>query len=202
MQAAGYSKNGSGQWAKDGQVLTVPVQADQGFAPLVPIVGQQLKTAGFAVQETIFPANSTVPTTSMLSGSFDTMMSVHCGSLFDPEDTLRDLSGQYYVPIGQNSPSIFNAGRYRNPTYDKLIEYLDSVPGSPTNTEYMNTVAQALDIYLRDMPQLMLTDERWVVTTDNTNWTGWPDAANPYVAPYPCWEAWNLVVHNLKQTKS
>ena len=49
------------------------------------------------------------------------------------------------------------------------------------------------------MPQLMLTDERWVVTVDNSNWTGWPDAANPYVAPYPCWEAWNMVVHTLEE---
>ena len=201
MQAAGYSKNGQGQWAKDGQVLTVPVQADQGFAPLVPIVGQQLKTAGFAVQETIFPANSTVPSISMLSGSFDCIMSVHCGSLFDPEDTLRDLSGQFYAPIGQNVSNFFAAGRYRNPDYDKLIAYMDSVPGSPDNSQYMNAVAQALDMYLRDMPQLMLTDERWVVTTDNTNWTGWPSGADPYVAPYPCWEAWNLVVHNLKKPK-
>ena len=39
----GCSKNSSGQWAKNGQALQVPVQADQGFAPLVPIVGQRLK---------------------------------------------------------------------------------------------------------------------------------------------------------------
>lgn len=202
MQAAGYSKNSSGQWAKNGQALQVPVQADQGFAPLVPIVGQQLKNAGFAVVETIYPANSTVPTTAMLSGDFDTFISIHCGSLFDPEDTLRDLSSQYYAPIGQNVPSILNAGRYQNAEYTKLIEYMDSVPGSPTNTQYMNAVAQALNIYLRDMPQLMLTDERWVVTVDNSNWTGWPDAANPYVAPYPCWEAWNMVVHTLKKANT
>lgn len=199
MEAAGYSKNGQGQWAKNGQVLKVPVATDSGFAPLVPIIGQQLKSAGFAVTETIYPANSTVPTTSMLSGSFDCIISVHCGSLFDPEDTLRDLSSQFYAPIGQNVPAQVNAGRFRNAEYDKIIAYLDATPGSPDNTEYMNQVVAAVNIYLEQMPELMITDERWVVTTDSKNWVGWPDAANPYVAPYPCWEAWNLVVHNLKK---
>ncbi|MFZ0218090.1 MAG: ABC transporter substrate-binding protein [Candidatus Dormiibacterota bacterium] len=199
MQAAGYAKNGQGQWAKGGQVLQVPVQADQAFAPLVPVVGQQLKSAGFDVVETIYPANSTVPTTSMLSGAFDTFINVHCGSLFDPEDTLRDLSSQFFAPIGQNVPGTVNAGRYRNPEYDQLIAYMDSVQGSPTDQKYMNAVVSATNIYLRDMPELMLTDERWVVTTDNDNWVGWPNAANPYVAPYPCWEAWNMVVHTIKK---
>lgn len=199
MQAAGYAKNSAGLWAKGGATLKVPVQSDEGFAPLVPIVGQQLKTAGFDVQETIYPANSTVPTTAMLSGNFDCFISIHCGSLFDPEDTLRDLSGQYYAPIGQNVPSILNAGRFQDPEFDKLIEYMDSVPGSPDDPKYMNAVLAATNIYLQQMPQLMLTDERWVVTTDNANWTGWPDAKNPYVAPYPCWEAWNMVVHTIQK---
>lgn len=199
MTAAGYAKNSQGQWAKNGQALKVPVQADSAFAPLVPIIGQQLKSAGFAVQETIYPANSTVPTTSTLSGNFDTFIDVHCGSLFDPEDTLRDLSSVFYAPIGQNVPASVNMGRFRNAEYDKYIAYLDATPGDPSNEQYMNAVTGALNIYLEQMPELMLTDERWVVTVDNKNWTGWPDSANPYVAPYPCWEAWNMVVHTIKK---
>jgi peptide/nickel transport system substrate-binding protein len=199
MTAAGFAKNGQGRWAKGGQTLKVPVRTSQAFAPLVPVVGQQLKNAGFDVVETIEPADSTAYTTDLLSGNFDTMITVHCGSVFDPEDTLRDLSSSFFAPIGQNVPASVNAGRYRNPEYDKYIAYMDSVPGDPKNQTYMNAVLGATDIYLREMPEVMLLEERWVITYDQTYWTGWPTGSNAYVAPYPPWEGWNLIVHTLKK---
>ena len=37
-------------------------------------------------------------------------------------------------------------------------------------------------------------------TFNTTYWTGYPDAENPYIAPYPCWEAINLMMHELTPT--
>ena len=67
-------------------------------------------------------------------------------------------------------------------------------------SEYMKLAVQALDIYLRDMPEVMLTEELHVVTYNTTYWTGYPDATNPYIAPYPCWEAINLMMYELQPT--
>jgi peptide/nickel transport system substrate-binding protein len=75
---------------------------------------------------------------------------------------------------------------------------MEAVSGSPDDMQYMTWATQALDIYLRDMPEVMLLEELWVTTFNNTYWTGWPNSADPYVAPYPCWEAWNLVVQKIK----
>jgi peptide/nickel transport system substrate-binding protein len=47
----------------------------------------------------------------------------------------------------------------------------------------------------------MLTEELHVVTFNHTYWTGWPNAEDPYVAPYPPWEAWRLIVHRIKPVK-
>ena len=58
--------------------------------------------------------------------------------------------------------------------------------------------AAALDIALRDVPQIDMLEELHVVTFNDTYWTGWPTAANPYVAPYTPWEAFNIVIHTLK----
>jgi peptide/nickel transport system substrate-binding protein len=74
---------------------------------------------------------------------------------------------------------------------------MESMPGSPDNERYMELVHQAEEIYLRDMPELMLLEELHVVVYNETYWTNWPTANDPYVAPYPPWEAWNLIVHNL-----
>jgi peptide/nickel transport system substrate-binding protein len=65
----------------------------------------------------------------------------------------------------------------------------------------MDDAAKALDIYLRDMPEIMLLEELHVVTFNNTYWKGWADEKDPYVAPYPCWEAWNLIVHKIQPTQ-
>jgi hypothetical protein len=81
---------------------------------------------------------------------------------------------------------------------DKLTNQMEAVAGSPNDKQYMDWVTQAVDIYLRDMPEIMLLEELWVTTFNQTYWTGWPNEHDPYVAPYPCWEAWNLVVHKIK----
>ena len=43
-----------------------------------------------------------------------------------------------------------------------------------------------------------MLEELHVVTFNDTYWTGWPSAKDPYVAPYTPWEAFNLVIHRLK----
>jgi len=50
----------------------------------------------------------------------------------------------------------------------------------------------------RDLPQIEILEELHVVTFNDTYWTGWPTAEDPYVAPYTPWEAFNLVSHHLK----
>jgi len=39
-----------------------------------------------------------------------------------------------------------------------------------------------------------LADQKWVVTFNNTYWTGWMSAADPYAAPYSLWAATELAL--------
>ncbi len=47
-----------------------------------------------------------------------------------------------------------------------------------------------------------MIEEFHVMTFNNTYWTGWPSAEDPYVAPYTPWESFNLVIHNLQPAHS
>jgi peptide/nickel transport system substrate-binding protein len=133
------------------------------------------------------------------SGNFDTMVFVHCGSLSEPLETLQHYHSKFSRPLGETAPNLVAASRYENADYDKLIDAMDAVPASTDpNSDYMKNAVAALDIALRDIPQIDLLEEYHVVTFNNTYWTGWPSAADPYVAPYTPWEAFNLVIHNLK----
>lgn len=200
MKAAGYEKNAEGKWAKGGQVLTVPVRGSQFFAPLAPVLAAQFRKAGFDVTETIEPAGSTALNEDQLTGKVDTSFGVHCGSISEPYETLRDLHSNNARPVGEKCP--FGGAlcsRYQNKEFDALIDQMEQMPpGKPDDPTYSDLAAKALDIYLRDMPEIMLTEELHVVIFNNTYWTGWPDAEDPYVAPYPPWEAWRLIVHKIK----
>jgi peptide/nickel transport system substrate-binding protein len=199
MTAAGFAKNADGLWARDGEVLRVPLRTPQWLAPLAPVVAAQLKRAGFDAVELLEPEGSSAWVDDINLGNFDTMFLVHCGSLSEPYETLKDLHSRYASPIGETCPSIIACTRYRNPEeYDPLIEEMESMPGSLDNPRYVELANKALDIYLRDMPEIMLLEELHVVVFNETYWTGWPNIDNPYVAPYPCWEAWNLIVHEIQ----
>jgi peptide/nickel transport system substrate-binding protein len=200
MKAAGFQKNAQGMWEKGGQVLKVPVRGPQFFAPLAPPLAAQLKKAGFDATEIIEPPGSTALTDQQLLGQTDTMFSVHCGSLSEPYETLKDLHSKNARPVGTKCP--FGGAlcsRYTNPEYDKIIDEMEAMPpGKPDDPKYVDLAARALDIYLTDMPEIMLAEELHVVIFNQTYWKGWPNANEPYVAPYPPWEAWRLIVHRIQ----
>ena len=198
MAKGGYEKNADGLWSKDGEVIRFTVRTPAFIQPILAPLTQQLKNAGFdAVQA---PVDDTwLP--DIQSGNFDTMVFVHCGSLSEPLETLQHYHSKFSRPEGENVPLSIAASRYANPEYDAIIDRMDSMPAdTDPDSQYMKDAVAALDIALRDLPQIDLLEEFHVVTFNNTYWTGWPSAADPYVAPYTPWEAFNLVIHNLEAT--
>ncbi len=200
MAAAGYAKGSDGMWAKDGKTLEFRVRVPAFIQPIQAPLTQQLKDAGFdAIQAPV--DDSWLP--DMTNGNFDTMVFVHCGSLSEPEETLKDYHSKWSRPLGTAVPNLVADSRYSNPDYDKLIDDMDSMPANPDpNSQYMKDAAAALDIAMRDLPQIDMLEEFHVVTFNDTYWTGWPNAANPYVAPYTPWEAFNVVIHSLKPAQA
>ena len=196
MKAAGYEKNSKGLWSKNGETLKVPLRTPQWLAPLAPPMSVQLKKAGFDASAVLEPEASSAWVDDLKVGNFETMFMVHCGSLGEPYQTLKDLHSKWSADNKCNSP--IACSRYRNEEYDKIIDKLEKIPGSLDDENYKTLVNQAVDIYLRDMPEIMLLEELHVVVYNEKYWTNWPGGENPYAAPYPCWEAWNLIVHNLQ----
>ena len=196
MASAGFSRGAGGRWAKDGKTLEFRVRVPAFLQPIQAPLAQQLKDAGFdTIQAPI--DDSWLP--DMNTGNFDTMVFVHCGSRAEPEQTLKDYHSKWSRPLGTAIPSRVAGSRYRNPDYDRIIDEMDAMlPDPAPDSTYMRYAAAALDIALRDVPQIDMLEELHVVTFNDTYWTGWPTAANPYVAPYTPWEAFNIVIHTLK----
>jgi peptide/nickel transport system substrate-binding protein len=59
-------------------------------------------------------------------------------------------------------------------------------------------VRQALEIYLTDLPDITLAEERQVIPFNTTYWTGWPTDAEPYTHSFIPWDGFALAIHNLE----
>jgi peptide/nickel transport system substrate-binding protein len=62
----------------------------------------------------------------------------------------------------------------------------------------MELVKAATKILLADMPQVTLIEELHAITFNTTYWTGFPNAKDPYAAPFVAWNGFALIRDHLK----
>jgi peptide/nickel transport system substrate-binding protein len=199
MAAAGYERNGDGIWAKDGAPLDILLRAPEFIQPLLAPMAQQLRDAGFNAREGAFDDSWR---TDMLNGTFDSMIFVHCGSISEPLDTLQHYHSKFGRPEGQPVPYLPAGTRYSNPEYDAIIDRMLAIePSTDPESDYMKDAVAALNVLQADLPEINMLEELHVITFNQTYWTGWPSAENPYAAPYPPFDSFNLIVHGLQAAK-
>lgn len=199
MEEAGYTKNADTKWEKEGKPIQIKIRTPDWLAPIGPIVTEQLLQAGFTAEEA--PDRTGAWANELLAGQFDATVMVHCNSLYDPFNTLQDYHSKNATDIGTPSANIFGSHRYKNPELDKILNDMEKLPGVNTDTDYINLVEKATKIYLDDLPELVLAEELHVIPANETYWKGWPNSADPYVAPFPCWDDIYLAMFKLQPAK-
>lgn len=196
LTAVGFTRGPDQRWRlPDGQPWQVTINTQQGD-PIGPVVARQMQAAGI---DTVFKPMADAQYFDALSGgTYNAAVFVHCGSLYDPWQTLEHFHSKYAPAAGTRAPNLRAITRYRNPELDALLDRMESRRPSPTDADYMALVREATAIVMRDMPQVSITEEMHTLTMNTTYWTGWPSAADPYVAPFPAWDGFALVIHRLK----
>jgi peptide/nickel transport system substrate-binding protein len=196
LAAKGFRRGADGKWQlPDGKPWPVTILTQQSD-PIGPVLAKQLQAAGF---DAVFrPAQDSAYFEALLSGDYGTAIYPHCGSLYDPWQTLEHFHGKYAAQQGRKVASVRTLTRYANPEFDKLIDTMEARQPSPKDPAYMDLVGKATAILMRDVPQVAIIEEVHAVTFNTTYWTGWPSAADPYVAPFQPWEGFTLVVQHLK----
>jgi peptide/nickel transport system substrate-binding protein len=195
MTAAGYAKNGDGIWEKDGATAKFVIRTPNWLAPIGPVLTEQYTQAGFDVTES--PDRTSQFGTELVAGTYDAMVMVFCGSNFDPYDTLLGLHSEFYAEVGAAGHGMYS-WRYKNPDMDAAIDAMESMIPDRGNPAYVEQVVKATRIFLEDMPSIILAEELHVIPANYTYWTGFPNADDPYVAPYPCWRDIFLLTLKLK----
>ena len=196
LTKAGFTKGADQKWRlPDGQPWQVTINTQQG-EPIAPILARQLQAAGI---DTVFkPLADAQYFDSISSGTYNAAVFVHCGSLYDPWQTLEHFHSKYAPAVGAKAPNLRAMTRYKNPELDALLDKMEARQPSPSDADYMALVKAATGIVLRDVPQVSLTEEMHVLTMNTTYWTGWPTASDPYMAPFPAWDGYALIIGHLK----
>ena len=201
MAEAGYEKDSEGFWAKDGERLQPEFHCACWLGPMGPVVEKQLRDAGFDVTVKLVTTTCDPFFETVRTGNADMWIIVHCGSSREPWGTLQHYHSKFNSPEqGEINNYIWANSQYNNPEYDVLIDQMDGVPPSPTDKAYTDLVRQCIELYLRDVIEITMSEERHVRTYNYHYWKGWPNANDPYVAPYALWASIMLALLRIEPT--
>ena len=202
MAEAGYTMGGSGYWEKDGEHLAMDLHVPGWLRPMGPVVEKQLQDAGFDVSFVLHDPDTAPLWAEVRTGLADMWILVHCGSSREPHGTMQHFHSKFNSPTqGEQNQYLWANSQYNNPEYDAIIDEMDSVLPSTEDPVYMDLANRALDIFLDDVIEITLAEERHVVTFNNTYWRGFMTNSNPYVAPYSLWAGYLLAILNVSKAQ-
>lgn len=198
MEKAGYGKDSKGFWAKDGERVVITLEIPSWMRPQGPVLEKQLQAGGF---DAIFKQGEPATIGDRLRLGETEVVWVQCGSINEPYDTFKSYHSKNSAPPGEVYKGAVQGGRYENPEMDAILDEMEGMLHSPDDPRYVELARQAMDLFLRDMPVIHIAEELHVVIQNEKYWKGWPGVEDPYVAPYPPWNAHYLITLNLKATE-
>jgi peptide/nickel transport system substrate-binding protein len=196
LQSKGFTKGPDGIWvAPDGTPMQFDITSFFDFTAVGPVLVEQFKRAGISTTYSE-PPNffDRFPV-----GDYTMSLFGHGGSYGpDPFYTLRLYqSSSEAIPGGHQA----NFSLWDNPQYDAIVD--DTYRTSPTETDHMvQNWVKAMEIWLPALPDIMIEQGYHRLPTNETYWTGWPNAQNPYVNTAFFHLTPGLIVHNLQPTSA
>ena len=109
----------------------------------------------------------------------------------------KPLIEQYFTYLSDTLHFEFNFSLWQNADYDAIVD--DTYRTSPTETQHMvDNWVKAMNLWLPQLPDIMIEQGYHRLPTNETYWTGWPNAQNPYVNSAFFHLTPGLIVHNLQ----
>lgn len=176
LQGAGYAKDSSGIFAKNGKELAFNLNVVSGFNDWIndaQLMEKSLDGAGMKVTVNTIDYNTYYD--KLQQGDFDTAMlwtSAGPSPYYLYNGLLNSANS---APIGQAAST--NYERWMDPTTDKLLQdYATS-----TNPAAQTQAIQGLEkIMVEQLPSIPLTFEPYWGQYSTAKFTGWPSASDPY----------------------
>ncbi|MFN2220436.1 MAG: ABC transporter substrate-binding protein [Anaerolineae bacterium] len=198
FQSKGYTRNNAGFWEKDGQLLSLSVQAHAAYVEMkkIPMVlVEQYQRGG--VDAVLRVLEGSVWSENLALGTFEASCGWQsCGSINEPWATLDNYSNRHLMPVGERAGSDY--WRWDNQEFSDLVEKLGQL--ALDDPEVIPTFNRAMAILVDEMPVIPVTQARKILPFNTTYWKNFPTAKeNPLSENYCHPPSWWSIVHYILQ---
>ncbi|MCC6675392.1 MAG: ABC transporter substrate-binding protein [Thermomicrobiales bacterium] len=197
MTELGYAKNGDGMWEKDGEVLKMAIFVPDWLKAYGPPLTQQLRDAGFDATFDTSPGLGTPTQTG------EQILSLGCKGPagvkgMDPYFMLSIYMSQYFRPTGEPAPIWWALSRWQNEEYDAVVEQMNTLSADAPET--MELFRQAMEIWVRELPDVYLAQLIIRYPMSSHYWTGWPTKEDAYGFPHSWQQEFMKTILRLEPT--
>lgn len=192
IEAAGWTLDDAGIYAKDGAELSLDIIFPNGFVEAsrsVDVIVEQLRAAG--IDATSQPLSDATNFDNRDFGNFEGIWNWDaCGSINEPWNSMNHFIADFVVPVGERAPSGNNYQRWNTEgtkKYTEIVKQIGSLPlGDPS---IPGLVVEAYRYIYDETVVIPLTQAKKLVPFDTTYWTGWPTADDHYIQPTTWWQS-------------
>ncbi len=197
IESKGYVLNdSSGYYEKDGEELKIHFQTPEPLIEkqkIAQVVVEQLQRIG--INATFGNVAYGTFWDNFFGGDYESRTGWQtCGSINEPWASMNTLNISHVVPVGERASA--NAWRWENTEYSALVDEMGVLPlGDPAIDDLF---VQAAEIFMDELPVIPVTQAKKIVPFNETYWTNWPSADNPYIHPPTWWQSTHVIIHNLE----
>ena len=195
LSAKGWTKDGDGFWLdENGEPVVLDIVSFFDFTSVGPVLVEMLKRGGIQASYSEPPdffANFS-------EGNYTGCLFGHGGSCREPQETLALYqSSSTAIPGGH----AVNFSRWHNDDFDALADLAYITP--PNDEQALIDIwVQAMEIWLPELPDIMLTHGFHRLPWTTEYWTNMPNADNPYTNSAQWHLTFPLVLHNVTSSQA
>ncbi|MHB1986381.1 MAG: ABC transporter substrate-binding protein [Acidimicrobiales bacterium] len=195
LRSAGYKKV-NGYWEKNGQKISFSIEDPIAYSDYyadAQLISNSLKRDG--IDATVDGVSTSQWYSDLPSGNFQTAIHWGAGGVSPFVQYQNWMDSTLSAPLGKSATADY--GRYHNATAEAALKRFEST--NPANTKALtadiHTLASIMSTQVPDAPLLYGADWDEFSTA---RFTGFPNAANPYMDPSPSDPELGYILMHLK----
>jgi peptide/nickel transport system substrate-binding protein len=180
LKKAGLTKGSDGIWrGSDGKKIAITAITGS-WVPELLRYGQVAVDAwnAIGIEATAKPQEGAGFNDPWALKSFEALTGWMCQTWYDPYFMFERYHSKYNVKEGDRSGN--NDAGYANADLDKIIDQLAVLPYDMDNPAIKKLYHDAMDILLRDVVVIPMSQSMFTLAEDTYYWQGWATSKDPY----------------------
>jgi peptide/nickel transport system substrate-binding protein len=202
LQKAGFTRRGNDWYMPNGERFSIKVVVEGDARPVTTRAGTMIaqQWRQFGIDSTAEAAQAAF-NTRRNGGDYEAIISWSVetwGGHPDLSFFLDSWHSQFVQPAGKvQTPR--NWSRWSNPELDAIIEQIRGI--SFDDPKGIELGREFVKLAVREMPIIPIMSYNVFTVMDQTYWTGYPTAKNPYTNPVPNWSNSRYMMVKLRPTQ-